>query len=92
TIDAPKYYNWPSIIALVHQNQPMACTFDPLGSDIRWVGNEDGVAGDPCWPTMPDHPYVQAEGNSGVRGAPLWWPAETNTSIRPGWFYHADED
>ncbi len=92
TIDAPKYYNWPSIIALVHQHQPMACTFDPLGADIRWVGNEDGVAGDPCWPTMPDHAYVQSEGNSGVRGAPLWWPAETNTSIRPGWFYHSDED
>ena len=92
TIDAPKYYDWPSIIALVHQHQPMACTFDPLGSDIRWVGNEDGVAGDPCWPTMPNHPYVQAEGNAGVRGGALWWPAETNTSIRPGWFYHADED
>lgn len=91
-IDAPKYYNWPSIIALVHQHQPMACTFDPLGADIRWVGNEDGIAGDPCWPTMPNHPYIQSEGNSGVRGAPLWWPAETNTSIRPGWFYHADED
>ncbi|HEX8446086.1 MAG TPA: alpha-L-fucosidase [Sphingomonas sp.] len=92
TIDAPKYYNWPETIALVHRHQPLACTFDPLGADIRWVGNEDGVAGDPCWPTMPDHPYVQAEGNSGVRGAALWWPAETNTSIRPGWFYHADED
>ncbi|MES2336877.1 MAG: alpha-L-fucosidase [Pseudomonadota bacterium] len=92
TIDAPKYYDWPSMIALVHQHQPMACTFDPLGADIRWVGNEDGVAGDPCWPTMPNHPYVQAEGNSGVRGGALWWPAETNTSIRPGWFYHADED
>ncbi len=91
-IDAPKYYNWPSIIALVHQHQPMACTFDPLGADIRWVGNEDGIAGDPCWPTMPNHPYVQSEGNSGVRGGALWWPAETNTSIRPGWFYHADED
>ncbi len=91
-IDAPKYYNWPSIVALVHQHQPMACTFDPLGADVRWVGNEDGVAGDPCWPTMPNHPYVQSEGNSGVRGAPLWWPAETDVSIRPGWFYHADED
>lgn len=91
-IDAPKYYDWPSIIALVHKLQPMACTFDPLGADIRWVGNEDGIAGDPCWPTMPNHPYDQAEGNAGVRGAALWWPAETNTSIRPGWFYHADED
>ena len=91
-IDAPAYYDWKTTVALVHQHQPMACTFDPLGADIRWVGNEDGVAGDPCWPTMPDHPYVQAEGNSGVRGAPLWWPAETDVSIRPGWFYHADED
>ena len=91
-IDAPRYYEWPKTIALVHQYQPDACTFDPLGADIRWVGNENGVAGDPCWPTMPNHPYVQSEGNSGVRGAPLWWPAETDVSIRPGWFYHADED
>lgn len=91
-IDAPRYYNWPSIIALVHKLQPNACTFDPLGADIRWVGNEDGVAGDPCWPTMPNKPYDQKDGNSGVRGAELWWPAETDVSIRPGWFYHADED
>lgn len=91
-IDAPRYYDWPSIVALVHKLQPNACTFDPLGADIRWVGNEDGIAGDPCWPTMPNKPYDQKEGNSGVRGGALWWPAETDVSIRPGWFYHADED
>nr|WP_294813750.1 alpha-L-fucosidase [uncultured Sphingomonas sp.] len=91
-IDAPRYYDWPSIVALVHKLQPDACTFDPLGADIRWVGNEDGVAGDPCWPTMPNKPYDQKEGNSGVRGGAIWWPAETDVSIRPGWFYHADED
>jgi alpha-L-fucosidase len=91
-IDAPKYYNWPSIVALVHSLQPMACTFDPLGADIRWVGNEDGKAGDPCWPTMPNVPYEQAAGNSGVRGGEIWWPAETDVSVRPGWFYHEDED
>ena len=91
-IDAPRYYNWPSIIALVHRLQPMACTFDPLGADLRWVGNENGVAGDPCWPTMPNEPYTEEHGNAGVRGAALWWPAETDVSIRPGWFYHADED
>ena len=22
----------------------------------------------------------------------MWYPAETNTSIRPGWFYHPDQD
>ncbi|NMN03130.1 MULTISPECIES: alpha-L-fucosidase [unclassified Novosphingobium] len=91
-IDAPRYYNWPSIIALVHQMQPDACTFDPLGADIRWVGNEDGVAGDPCWPTMPNKPYEQDVGNAGLRGGEIWWPAETDVSIRPGWFYHPDED
>lgn len=91
-IDAPRYYDWPSIVALVHRLQPDACTFDPLGADIRWVGNEDGSAGDPCWPTMPNAPYDQEDGNSGVRGGALWWPAETNVSVRPGWFYHADED
>ncbi|KQM37587.1 alpha-L-fucosidase [Sphingomonas sp. Leaf10] len=91
-INAVEYYNWPSIVKLVHDLQPDACTFDPLGADIRWVGNEDGHAADPCWPTMPNEPYDQAKGNTGVRGAELWWPAETNVSIRPGWFYHADED
>ncbi|WP_204338143.1 hypothetical protein, partial [Proteus mirabilis] len=34
-IDAPAYYDWPSIVALVHRHQPMACTFDPLGADVR---------------------------------------------------------
>ncbi len=56
------------MIGLVHQHQPMACTFDPLGADIRWGGNEDGIAGDPSWPTMPNAPYTQENGNSGVRG------------------------
>lgn len=91
-IDAQSYYRWPEQIALVHKHQPMACTFEPLGADIRWIGNEDGVAGDPCWPTMNDAVPDRATGNAGVRGGKLWWPAETNTSIRPGWFYHADED
>lgn len=88
----PNYYNWPSIIAFVHELQPMAVTFDPKGADLRWVGNEQGYAKDPCWATMDDGPYTEEKGMSGVRGGSVWWPAEVDVSIRPGWFWHAYED
>jgi alpha-L-fucosidase len=92
-IDADTYYDWPTTVALVRRLQPGAVTFGPdQASDIRWVGNEEGVAGDPCWATMDTGPYTQAKGNSGVRGGAIWWPAEVDVSIRPGWFWHADEN
>jgi alpha-L-fucosidase len=91
-IDASTYYEWPSTIALVRRLQPDAVTFGPEGTDIRWVGNEEGHAGDPCWATMDEGPYTQARGESGVRGGALWWPAEVDVSIRPGWFWHGDEN
>ena len=28
----------------------------------------------------------------GMEDGDLWCPGETNTSIRPGWFYHTTED
>ncbi|WP_294242195.1 alpha-L-fucosidase [uncultured Sphingomonas sp.] len=91
-IDAVPYYDWPSIIDFVHQLQPMACTFDPVGADLRWVGNEEGEAGDPCWATMDDQGFTPEKGNSGVRGGSVWWPAEADVSTRYGWFWHAYED
>jgi alpha-L-fucosidase len=91
-IDAPSYYGWPEIYRLVRTHQPDAVMFADAGTDVRWVGNEDGVAGDPCWPTMGGAPYEPALGNAGVRGGALWNPAEADTSIRRSWFWHADED
>lgn len=91
-IDAVPYYDWPSIIAFVHALQPMACTFDPVGADLRWVGNEEGEAGDPCWATMDDKGFTEEKGNAGVRGGAIWWPAEADVSTRYGWFWHAYED
>lgn len=29
---------------------------------------------------------------AGYEGPLVWYPAEVNTSIRPGWFYHSSED
>jgi alpha-L-fucosidase len=88
----PTYYDWPRLMALVRELQPEAVAFGPEATDLRWVGNEEGYAGDPCWATMDEAPYTQAKGESGVRGGPVWRPAEVDVSIRPGWFWHADEN
>jgi len=91
-IDGDTYYQWDRVRQTVRDLQPDAVMFADAHMDVRWVGNENGVAGDPCWPTMDDTPYTPEKGNSGVRGGDLWNPAETDVSIRPGWFWHADED
>lgn len=95
-IDPRTYYQWPTTWALVRQLQPMACMFSDVGPDVRWVGNERGIAGDPCWATL--NPGGDAPGatranlNAGERPGTHWMPAECDVSIRPGWFYHASED
>ncbi len=76
----------------------MASMFSDAGPDFRWVGNERGIAGDPCWAMLnlnrPDrHPCGTSEGlTTGERPGTHWIPAECDVSIRPGWFYHAAED
>jgi alpha-L-fucosidase len=91
-IDAATYYEWDAVRAMVRELQPDAVMFADANMDVRWVGNEAGVAGDPCWPTMDDEPFTPERGNAGVRGGPLWNPAEVDVSIRPGWFWHPDEN
>ena len=94
-------YDWPRVWALVRKLQPNAVMFSDAGPDVRWCGNEHGSAGDPNW-SMVDPSAVPYPGISGRRviaslqhGDPagtVWRPAEADTSIRPGWFYHPAED
>ena len=83
------YYDWTNTMQLVHELQPDACIFGVSGADIRWVGNENGVATDTCWSTMNFGSYHLA---SGDRPGTLWQPPECDVSIRPGWFYHPKDD
>jgi alpha-L-fucosidase len=97
TIDKTTYYDWPVTWQLIHQLQPNAVIFSDVGPGCRWVGNERGVAGDPCWATINTDDWCPGNAdekilNSGVRGGTNWIPAETDVSIRPGWFWHANED
>jgi alpha-L-fucosidase len=72
-------YDWPSYYALIRELQPRAL-IAISGPDIRWVGNESGVARDD------ESSVVKRDGQL------AWHPAECDVSIRPGWFYHAAED
>ncbi|HET6679741.1 MAG TPA: alpha-L-fucosidase [Gemmatimonadaceae bacterium] len=94
-------YDWPRYWALVRRLQPDAVIFSDAGPDIRWIGNERGVAGATNWSTV-DPAVVPFPGATGDRvmamlqeGDPngtVWRPGETDVSIRPGWFHHPAED
>ncbi len=94
-------YDWPRFWETVRRLQPEAVIFSDAGPDVRWVGNERGVAGDPCWSTV-DPAVITEPGQSGEekirhlqhgeRGGTVWRPAETDVSIRPGWFWRASEN
>jgi alpha-L-fucosidase len=94
-------YDWPRTFGLVKRLMPDAVIFSDAGPDIRWIGNERGVAGDTNWSTIDPAavPYPGAPGDEVIRvlqtGHPngsVWRPGETDVSIRPGWFYHPAED
>ena len=92
-------YDWKRWADIVRENQPQCVIFGCLGAaehvDVRWVGNESGCAGDPCYATIDPISVVvenTAELNRGKWGGSHFIPAETNMSIRPGWFYHAAQN
>lgn len=78
---------------------PNTVIFSDVGPDIRWVGNEQGFAGETNWNTLNIKGFTPGAGapktdtlNSGNRYGEKWVPAEVDVSIRPGWFYHREED
>ncbi len=96
-IDPVTYYDWQHTWQIVRDIQPQACMFSDAGPDVRWVGNEKGIAGETCWATLNRQDFVPgcadtARLNRGDRPGAAWVPAECDVSIRPGWFYHAAED
>ena len=102
TIDKNTYYQWPGTWDLIRRLQPGAVVFSDVGPDVRWVGNERGIAGDPCWETFdpvgadggPASPgnVREKESPTGHRHGSKWLPPECDVSIRPGWFWHEKEN
>ena len=97
-------FNWKELNQAVLSINPECVIFSDAGPGCRWVGNENGVAGETNWATLntegvyPGHApanygTVLAEGN---KGAGHWVPAECDFSMqyapRPnGWFHSAND-
>ena len=95
TIDRTTYYQWPETFRLVRELQPGAVIWNDGGDrgDLRWVGTEEGKVGETNWSLMPSTGETTWDMlHYGVEDGDVWCPGEVNTSIRPGWFYHASED
>jgi len=92
-------YDWRRFENTVRQYSPNTVVFSDIGPDIRWVGNENGIAGIPNWNFLDTAGFHRGSGspstdtlNHGNYNGKLWLPAECDVSIRPGWFYHAGEN
>jgi alpha-L-fucosidase len=79
-------YDWQAYYSTIKRLQPKAL-IAITGPDIRWVGNEDGFAAETEWSIRKPDPNIHL-------GTPneIWWPAECDVSIRPGWFWHPIQD
>jgi len=97
-INGSTYYDWPTTLGLVRKIEPDVIFFSDAGPDIRWCGNERGFAGETNWATIDtDSIFAGKSGiekflNSGQENGKSYIPAEVDVSIRPGWFYHDEED
>lgn len=92
-------YDWKRFEKTVRQLSPNTVVFSDIGPDIRWCGNEDGMAGKTNWNTLDTIGFTRGAGspkqdtlNTGNANGKNWIPAECDVSIRPGWFYHKAED
>jgi len=97
-VDKFSYYDWPTTLELIRKLQPNAMLFSDAGPDVRWVGNEHGFAYETTWSNlMRDSVYAgmpefSEKWATGQENGTHWVPAESDVSIRPGWYYHTYED
>lgn len=97
TIDRRTYYDFSRAAKMVAELQPHAVIFSDAGPGCRWVGNEKGFADPTNWSFLRSKDvfvgYDKAEElTTGHPDGDMWAASECDVSIRPGWFYHANED
>ncbi|MFN8252338.1 MAG: alpha-L-fucosidase [Ferruginibacter sp.] len=92
-------YDWKRFRETVKKLSPATVVFSDIGPQVRWVGNENGIAGATNWNNLDTDgfepgakaPITDTLNRGNVNGK-YWIPAECDVSIRPGWFYHKTGD
>ena len=92
-------YDWPLFHETVRRLSPRAVMFSDVGPGCRWMGNERGEAGTTNWSRLDIEGFEPGAGappldtlkTGNIHGS-SWIPAETDVSIRPGWFWKESEN
>ena len=85
-----RVYDWNAIMAVADTYQPDALIFNMGRPTIRWVGNEDGLAADPCYYVVEDT-SVSVYTDRKDAAPRAYMPPECDVPIRQHWFWHADD-
>ena len=93
----PMKYDFDGFFRTIRQGTPNAVIFSDAGPGARWIGNENGIAGETNWSTRNNEGTLPGKAdaarlNTGDENGTSWIPGECDVSIRPGWFYHKEED
>ncbi|MGS4845906.1 alpha-L-fucosidase [Streptococcus sp. W151] len=89
-------YTFDKWFDAIRKAQGDIAIFSAEPTNVRWIGNEKGVAGDPVWQKVnpdkirnnPSNSYL----NHGDPEGKQYSVGEADVSIRSGWFYHDNQE
>ena len=89
-------YTFDKWFDAIRKAQGDIAIFSAEPTNVRWIGNEKGIAGDPVWQKVnpdkirnnPSNSYL----NHGDSEGKQYSVGEADVSIRSGWFYHDNQE
>ena len=89
-------YTFDKWFDAIRKAQGDIAIFSAEPTNVRWIGNEKGIAGDPVWHKVnpdkirnnPSNSYL----NHGDPEGKQYSVGEADVSIRSGWFYHDNQE
>ena len=89
-------YTFDKWFEAIRKAQGDIAIFSAEPTNVHWIGNEKGIAGDPVWQKVnpdkirnnPSNSYL----NHGDPEGKQYSVGEADVSIRSGWFYHDNQE